>query len=121
MSPGYGFSAELLEYARQNPITPGRGTITGRVVLEGKTVHVEDVLADPEFTGHGYQSRARVVANEYAAKFWLVADSIRYHRSDTALVRVWVPVLANDEASATATGERFVQALFPELRQYLPS
>jgi len=53
----YGFSAELLEYARQNPITPGRGTITGRVVLEGKTVHVEDVLADPEFTGHGYQSR----------------------------------------------------------------
>jgi signal transduction histidine kinase/putative methionine-R-sulfoxide reductase with GAF domain len=53
----YGFSAELLEYARQNPITPGRGTITGRVVLEGKTVHVEDVLADPEFKGHGYQSR----------------------------------------------------------------
>ena len=53
----YGFSADLLEYARQNPITPGRGTITGRVVLGGKTVHVEDVLADPEFTGHGYQSR----------------------------------------------------------------
>ena len=53
----YGFSAELLDYARQNPITPGRGTITGRVVLGGKTVHVEDVLTDPEFTGHGYQSR----------------------------------------------------------------
>ena len=53
----YGFSAELLEYARQNPISAGRGTITGRVVLAGKTVHVEDVLADPEFTGHGYQSR----------------------------------------------------------------
>jgi GAF domain-containing protein len=52
-----GFSAELLEYARQNPISAGRGTITGRVVLAGKTVHVEDVLADPEFTGHGYQSR----------------------------------------------------------------
>jgi signal transduction histidine kinase/putative methionine-R-sulfoxide reductase with GAF domain len=52
-----GFSAELLEYARQNPITPGRGTITGRVVLGGRAVHVEDVLADPEFTGHGYQSR----------------------------------------------------------------
>jgi GAF domain-containing protein len=53
----YGFSAELLEYARQNPISAGRGTITGRVVLAGKTIHVEDVLADPEFTGHGYQSR----------------------------------------------------------------
>ena len=53
----YGFSPELLEFAKQNPIVPGRGTITGRVVLESKTVHVEDVLADPEFTGHGYQSR----------------------------------------------------------------
>ena len=53
----YGFSAELLEYARHNPISAGRGTITGRVVLAGRTVHVEDVLADPEFTGHGYQSR----------------------------------------------------------------
>jgi signal transduction histidine kinase len=53
----YGFSSELLEYAKQNPIVPGRGTITGRVVLEGKTVHVPDVLADLEFTGHGYQSR----------------------------------------------------------------
>jgi len=53
----YGVSPELLEFARQNPIVPGRGTITGRVALEGRTVHVEDVLADPEFTGHGYQSR----------------------------------------------------------------
>ena len=35
-----------------------------------------------------YQSHGRVVANEFAAKFYLVADSIRYHRSDTALVRV---------------------------------
>ncbi|HMF24701.1 MAG TPA: GAF domain-containing protein [Pseudolabrys sp.] len=53
----YGFSSELADYVKQNPMTPGRGTITGRVALEGKTVHVEDVLADPEFTGHGYQSR----------------------------------------------------------------
>jgi two-component system, NtrC family, sensor kinase len=53
----YGFSSELLEFARQNPISPGRGTITGRVALEDSTVHVVDVLADPEFTGHGYQSR----------------------------------------------------------------
>jgi GAF domain-containing protein len=53
----YGFSPELLEFAKQNPIVPGRGTITGRVALEGKTIHVPDVLADPEFTGHGYQSR----------------------------------------------------------------
>jgi signal transduction histidine kinase/putative methionine-R-sulfoxide reductase with GAF domain len=31
------------------PLTPTRGTIVGRTVLEGKIVHVSDVLADPEY------------------------------------------------------------------------
>ena len=52
-----GHSSEFREFARRNPITPGRGTVSGRVVTEGKTVHIPDVLADKEFTGHGYQSR----------------------------------------------------------------
>ena len=68
-----------------------------------------------------YQSRDRVVASEFAAKMWLVADSIRYHRSDTALVRIWIPVVGNDEQAAKRVGVRFIQAVFPVLRQYLPS
>src|SRR5262249_23461030 len=31
-------------------IRPGRGTIAARAVLEGRTVHIPDVLADPEYT-----------------------------------------------------------------------
>jgi two-component system, NtrC family, sensor kinase len=53
----YGFSPEFEEFARRNPIVPQRGTITGRVAMEGKTVHVADVLSDPEFTGNEYQLR----------------------------------------------------------------
>lgn len=68
-----------------------------------------------------YQSRQRVIANEFAAKFWLVLDSIRYHRSDTALVRVVVPVDRNQDGPATQAGVEFVQVLFPALRQYLPA
>src|SRR5262249_14208712 len=30
-------------------IKPGRGTIVGRTLLEGKTVHVDDVQADPDY------------------------------------------------------------------------
>lgn len=68
-----------------------------------------------------YQSPRRVIASEFAAKFWLVMDSIRYHRSDTALVRVTVPVLHNDEDSAARLGMSFVERVFPALNTYLPS
>ncbi len=53
----YGFSDEFDEYSRQNPMAPGRETITGRAALEGRTVHIPDVLADPEYEGTGYQIR----------------------------------------------------------------
>jgi len=68
-----------------------------------------------------YQSQRRVIASEFAAKFWLVLDSIRYHRSDTALVRVTVPVIAGDQGTATQLGVAFVQTLFPVLKGYLPA
>jgi len=67
-----------------------------------------------------YQTPRRVIADEYDAKFWLVADSIRYHRSDTALVRVVVPVRNNQDEKAVNLGVKFVQTMYPVLRSYLP-
>jgi signal transduction histidine kinase len=46
----YGLPQEHAEYIKSIPLEPGRGTVTGRVLLEGKTVHVVDVLADPKYT-----------------------------------------------------------------------
>ena len=57
LAANYNFSQEFVEFTRQNPIGPGRGTMAGRVVLEGKTVHIPDVLADPDYTATRYQSR----------------------------------------------------------------
>ena len=68
-----------------------------------------------------YQSQKRVVASEYRAKLWTVADAIRYNRTDTALVRVVVPVLGNNEAAAERVAVEFVQAFFGVLRQRLPA
>jgi signal transduction histidine kinase len=45
----YGFSPEYIEYHKNLTFPPGRGTLTGRVLLEGKAVQIPDVLADPEY------------------------------------------------------------------------
>ena len=34
---------------RQRTIVPGRDSLSGRVLLEGKVVHIEDILADPDY------------------------------------------------------------------------
>ena len=68
-----------------------------------------------------YQSRDRVVAGEYSAQFYVIADALRYNRTDTALVRVIVPVQNGDDAKATKTATEFVQDTFPVLRKYFPA
>lgn len=68
-----------------------------------------------------YQSRDRVVASEYAAKVYVVADALKYNRSDTALVRVIVPLPGGDVDRATRTASDFIQAFFPTLRKFLPA
>ena len=47
---GYGFSREFQEYAREAPIKPDRGSAFGRALLEGRAIHIPDVLSDPEYT-----------------------------------------------------------------------
>jgi GAF domain-containing protein len=46
----YRIPPDYAELLQRNPFSPGRGSVTGRAVLEGKTVHVPDVLEDPEYT-----------------------------------------------------------------------
>jgi signal transduction histidine kinase len=48
---------EFLRYLAKNPISPGRGTLIGRTALEGRTVHIPDVLADAEYTWAEAQAR----------------------------------------------------------------
>jgi EpsI family protein len=67
-----------------------------------------------------YQAHNRVIADEFAAKFYLVADSVRYHRSDTALVRIVVPVSGVSEPEAVALAVGFAQSVYPELKSFLP-
>jgi GAF domain-containing protein len=45
----YNASTEIADFVRRHPITPGRHTITARVALERRTIHVADLQADAEY------------------------------------------------------------------------
>ena len=45
----FGESRELRAYMDRHPIPAGRGSLTGRVMLEGKIIQIEDALAEPNF------------------------------------------------------------------------
>jgi EpsI family protein len=68
-----------------------------------------------------YQAHGRVVASEYWAKFYLVADAIRMNRSDGALIRVTTPIAENESpVSAEQRGVAFVRDVLPLLGRYIP-
>jgi two-component system, NtrC family, sensor kinase len=46
----YGFSKEFMDYVRNVPVVPDRGSATARALLEGKVVHIPDVREDPDYT-----------------------------------------------------------------------
>ncbi len=90
----------------------------------------QPILVNRYIVGHGnersvvlywYQSRERVVANEFKAKFWVMADAMRLNRTDTALVKLVVDI--GDRTTpeeATRTAANFVKVFFGPLHQYLP-
>ena len=43
----YNTSPEMIDFVKSRPIKPGRHTITARVALERRTIHVADLQADP--------------------------------------------------------------------------
>ena len=42
-------ATDFVKYSSDHPLSPGRGSIVGRAVLDRKTVHLPDCLADPEY------------------------------------------------------------------------
>ncbi|MGB9199343.1 MAG: VPLPA-CTERM-specific exosortase XrtD [Terriglobales bacterium] len=69
-----------------------------------------------------FQAQGLEVASEYRLKYYLVANSIRLHRSDGALIRIMTPM--DEGESADAAQARVMQgignALLPQLPTYIP-
>jgi signal transduction histidine kinase len=50
VAASHGFSPEYIESHQTLTFAPGRGSLTGRVLIERKPVQISDVLADPEYS-----------------------------------------------------------------------
>lgn len=108
--PGAGWEPISAGYATI-PLTTARQIVVNDYIIQ-KDLNKEMVL-------YWYQGRGRVIASEYAGKFWTVTDAISRNRTDGALVRLITPV--NDgEARARMRLISFAQSLFPNLDAIIP-
>jgi len=103
-----------------DPISAGYATIpltTYRQIVVNDYVIQKDL--NKQMVWYWYQGRGRVVASEYAGKFWMVTDAISRNRTDGALVRLITPI-TDDETKARMRLISFAQSLFPDLDAIIP-
>lgn len=111
--PGNGWVPERSEIVRYPVPGSAEGIeVNQYIVQKGDTKNV---------VVYWYQSHGRVVASEYKAKFFVLADAIAKNRSDTALVKVIAPVVNDDVPAALAHAQRFVASAFGPISQGLPN
>ena len=105
--------------------TPSRSGVRTIPIPGSNPISVNDYVIsrgqNQSIVLYWYQSRDRVVASEYTAKFYVVADALRYNRTDTALVRVITPIVDNDVDRSYKAAVDFVQSFFVPLRQHFPA
>ena len=110
--PGSGWVPSVSDVITTD--VPGRGSIEMNRYVVARGEEKSLVL-------YWYQSRDRVVASEYKAKMYVIADALRYNRTDTALVRVTVPIIGNNVDAAQNAAFDFVRSFYSPLRQHFPA
>ncbi len=108
--PGWGWRPEVADYVTVDTAM-GAITVNRYIVVKGPQRAV--VL-------YWYQTPWRVIASEWAEKFWVAADALRSKRTDAALVRVVVWSGSGGDDAATEVATSFTRNLYPALRNYLP-
>jgi EpsI family protein len=99
--------------------------VTDLTSATGKPIQVGEYLISngtaKEEVLYWYRSHGRSVANDYVAKLYMLLDSIRYNRTDAALVRV-VTQLSPGESREAAhqRAVTFAEGLSPLLPAYIP-
>lgn len=110
--PGAGWAPVRSDRTEIN--VPGHAPFTVNRYLIAKGDERQLVL-------YWYLAHDRVVADEYVSKFYLVADSIRMHRSDGSLVRLSTPLETGENLeSAQSLLTSFAGEIVPRMNTYVP-
>jgi exosortase D (VPLPA-CTERM-specific) len=109
--PGGGWL--ITQLGRQTFNSDGIERPYNRVVIQNGSVR--------ELVYYWFDERGRAVADEYMAKWYLLADSIVKNRSDGALVRLTTEIKSESEESADRRLRSFMQVTLPRLNGFLPS
>ncbi len=83
--------------------------------------YVVSKMGERQLVLYWFQAHGRVVASEWAAKYYLISDSIRMNRSDGGMVRLMTPMLEGESADAAqARMMKLGSQLLPLLDRYIP-
>ena len=104
--------------------TPTVSAITTLALPDGRQVPMNLYLIrkglEETVVLYWYQSHGRVIASEYAGKFYMVYDALRLNRTDAALVRVTAPVVNGDEDGAKKRATAFAQQVAVDVEKIIP-
>ena len=110
--PGAGWAFESSQYVELTDVN-GKPHNVGEYVIGNGEMR--------QFVIYWYQAHGRSIANEFAAKVYLVTDAMRLNRTDGALVRVITPIDSREDSSAAkARAEAFTAQLAPMLPRFIP-
>jgi EpsI family protein len=105
--PGTGWEALEVSTLQLSNIDRGTGTVRRMIVRKQR---------DRALVLYWYSVHGRTIANEVVSKLTLMADNVRLHRSDAALVRIVVPI-GNSVDAAERTAIAFARDLLPYAAQ----
>ena len=102
------------------PVESSRIRVTAGGLTFPVNRYVIEKGMDRQVVYYWYQGRGRIVANDYANKFWLMLDAARLHRTNGSLVRIVVPLSSRRPADADLAAADFSRDIAPRLTAYLP-
>jgi EpsI family protein len=110
--PGGGW--QITKFERTSYAYDGTMLPMNRVIIARNSVK--------QLVYYWFDERGRKIANEYLAKWYLLADAIAMNRSDGALVRLITQVHGDEtEHDADVRLQTFIRAAMPSLSGYLPT